>query len=352
MSDIYRYKIDRTLYHWEKEDHKYIAKIKRPNGKWRYFYSQEEYQAYLDNQKKDQTFDPFGFIGSFLETAINAITKTLSPLVDAGRKFVENTASSISDISNAAVSAGQQFVSNLVGDSNDSNVTNADYMYIAKVETNGYTRYFYDQAEYDAYLERQAYQANEPDFMKDIREIPDDEYPTDEENMETINEDYFTDLSNGSYEHTLNCMNCTTAYELRCRGYDVEADVMKLDNTSLSAMDKFYVDPIVETLDSSDVSNMDSVIAQKSGENSRGNLMVYWSSGGGHSMAYEVESDGSLTIYDTQVNRTFSNDPNKRTSPEYTLDYLTDNISNGYFARTDNLELAEGVLSAVVENND
>lgn len=38
------------LYHASRKNHKYIAKVRKPNGKYRYFYTQEEYNTYKNSK--------------------------------------------------------------------------------------------------------------------------------------------------------------------------------------------------------------------------------------------------------------------------------------------------------------
>lgn len=40
-----------TLKHWVWDEHKYIAKVKRLDGSYRYFYDADEYQSYLTKNK-------------------------------------------------------------------------------------------------------------------------------------------------------------------------------------------------------------------------------------------------------------------------------------------------------------
>lgn len=47
--------------HADRKDHKYVAKVKGKNGKYRYFYNKEDYQNYLQEQKSpDKIFDKVG----------------------------------------------------------------------------------------------------------------------------------------------------------------------------------------------------------------------------------------------------------------------------------------------------
>lgn len=112
--------------------------------------------------------------------------------------------------------------------------------------------------------------------------------------------------------YTQNCAWCTYTYELRRRGYDVQAP---LDSGGLFNSDivQFY-DGV--TLDDVKVPEYTTDRKQntinlfkeleKEGNGARGNICVKWddgtgSPGGGHSMAWEVV-DGRAYIIDTQTN--------------------------------------------------
>lgn len=65
------------------------------------------------------------------------------------------------------------------------------------------------------------YQDNEPEFMKNVKNIEPNyngELPSRSQNMERTNPEYTSDP-----DATTNCWHCSTAYDLRKRGYDVSA---------------------------------------------------------------------------------------------------------------------------------
>ena len=253
---------------------------------------------------------------------------------------------------------------------NESNKTN--HKYIAKVKLpNGKYRYFYDQKSYDAYLKRQEYQKNEPSFMKDIPEIDESLELTDDQQMAEINEGYdpYDDA------RSMNCAYCTTAYEMLQRGYDVQAsefdentydaypwgiydwyeggnmeyisstdgravDISSIiDNSSSTNYDQYY-----DAISNDDATPYTADVIEKAIEknnppNSRGNLMVYWENGGGHSMAYEVNDSGKAIIRDCQTNEI------------RTFDQLVEiGVTDVSFMRTDNLEFTEKAMHTVEPN--
>jgi len=199
-----------------------------------------------------------------------------------------------------------------------------------------------------------------------------------EEDLKVINpaRDAFTDASKN------NCMLCTTAYDLRRRGYDVMAGAA--DGKPISALNKWYKDPKVKPVDVASDTHAaaksmidknymagfvpkDKVVEHKNacyelahdknyrkelahntvneiakqGDGARGNLMLTFANGfGGHSVAYEVVG-GKTIIRDAQINRTYS--------PEKSEKYLQRTI-NCIYCRTDNLEInPEAIKEAIRE---
>lgn len=107
--------------------------------------------------------------------------------------------------------------------------------------------------------------------------------------------------SKKSMGHTENCMLCTTALDLKRRGYDVKAGTSP-DGYYAKDLKNWYKEKKDPTM-----GRFNSVIEQlnKQPEGSYGNLMVYWAEGGGHSMFYRIE-DSKPVIYDAQSNKTYS----------------------------------------------
>ena len=105
-----------------------------------------------------------------------------------------------------------------------------------------------------------------------------------------------------------NCSMCTAAMEMRRRGYDVAATAL-VDNggrgLSNEVTDKWFKPPtghlgcyFDEWNDYPEIIN--TVVAEQE-NGARGEINVYWSVGGGHSMFYQIEQ-GKLVVYDTQNN--------------------------------------------------
>lgn len=144
-----------------------------------------------------------------------------------------------------------------------------------------------------------------------------------------------------------NCMLCTTAYDLRRRGYDVSANKASWGYDAEDAT-RWYKN--AEVKEAAERTRFDEATTKKylndtvkalesQGEGARGNLMVQWISGGGHSIAYEVEN-GKVVLYDCQTNTVYK-DPNK----------VLQNTWYAQYMRTDNLEVDFDYVREAVNDN-
>ena len=170
-----------------------------------------------------------------------------------------------------------------------------------------------------------------------------------EEDIKAVNPDFKL----GGYGATNNCFLCTTAYDMRRRGYDVEAKKMNGDGVESRALKSLYKNPVINKISdkdpvtgkrSSNVNvNRQNMINNAKKEitaqgDSRGNIMVMWSTAGGHSMAYEVKH-GALEILDTQCGRVYKGSE---------VDRLLSRTKDIQYARLDNLEIKEKAMKRMV----
>ena len=130
-----------------------------------------------------------------------------------------------------------------------------------------------------------------------------------EEDMKNVNPSY----NKGEWDgYSNNCAWCTYTYELRRRGYDVTAPY---DSDGMTALEiaQFYKDTTVDDFKEVSAGKGSSYQANAAklfdslkdeGNGARGNLSVFWNSGGGHSMAWEVV-DGTPYVLDTQTNTSY-----------------------------------------------
>lgn len=382
-----------------RKKHKYIARVLGKNNKYRYFYVQSEYEEYLagvqkgkfssdykisdserqdiENTKKlekqygDQVYrsaDEYEtqiVKDSVTKSVLNILKKTASKFSKSGK--TTKLSNNILDIPSASLKKDGSKEGKLKRvKSNKNKVTTKPlkgHKYIAKVKiSDGTYRYFYDQDEYNAYLKKKEYQKDSPSFMDEFKKTPVTE--TSEEALAKINPHvdwsysqykYYNDLPDEQVKklkdsgkvsqktvgdtqaYDMNCMNCTTAYELRRRGYNVEAGAWRASNTQYASLENWYEG--VKVKEVKKTNNLIKAIQSDNPPGSRGNLMVQWSNGGGHSMAYEVDSRGKVHILDPQTNSVVDEDK------------LPDLISSAHYARTDNLKLKEGVLDTVAPNH-
>ena len=374
------------LYHREsKQKFKYLDKIKLSNGKWRYIYTEAERRKY--SGKVDAAIDK-GVDQA--KAAVKSVDKKVKDVIDKlSNKQVNNLKFTQA---RGAVKKATNFIRDELGIKIGKETTTEyttvydkptnnnpkERKYVGKVKTaNGEYRYFYSQDDYDEYNERLNYQKNEPEFMKHVRNIDPNDIFTKDENADKVNEAY----NPKDPKHSRNCSNCSAAYELRMRGYDVEAkpvtdgyngrgdrfydyfenaEVLNIygDGSTSVIDEKFAHKYSGGTLTGADVkrykdecdfakndqkytaSAIEKAIKDNNPPGSRGMIDVNWNDGGAHSIIYEVDSSGTVTIRDAQ------------TYDVYPVDKLASKVSKVRICRTDNLQVKEGILNAVRTNSD
>lgn len=377
---------DDFLSHADRKKHKYFAKVELKNGKFRYFYDREEYQEYLRGKKKTLTNKVTKTVSNILDKTFDGKSKTKAQA--KGKKKADKILDKYKDlpsndffllIDKRLITRAIQFIGKLFTKKRDEEKKQKP-KYIAKVQLpNGKYRYFYKQEEYDAYQKRLKYQQNEPDFMKKVKDISDNKVYTAKEDMNKVNETY----SPYEEETSTNCANCSAAYELRRRGYDVEAkanggkddyngrgdrvydyfegaELLAVygDGSTLSHNEEFmkkawdnkitwrdkrkYKDDYNFFIEDQSYTpqSIEKAITNNNPPGSRGFIDVDWKAGSAHSIVYEVDNKGKVTIRDSQ------------TYDEYSLDELAREVKRVRIARTDNLQLKESILDAVVTNVD
>ena len=364
------------LYHW-----KYINKIKTGSG-MRYFYSMDEYRAYLDGLKgvKDK-------IEKYTSTKIGDKTKRFLKKAKSGNKFTRK----LKNIGEKSVDKGRKFAIEkltIIATDKDEEKLAKQYKYLHKEFINGKVRYFYSEDEWDAYQKREEYWDKEPDFMKGLKKSKD--FYTAEEDAILVNPNYESEETQWQY----NCAECSAIYELRRRGYDVESNGMgggfplsetELDNdfklyqnlqkvfdnaigsefyNSDERFDMLYKNAKVQHVPAKDdpISAANAIAAEirKNPPGSRGEIGVVWDGlfAGGHSMVWELDSNNEIHIIDTQVS-------GHGRKVEYNLSTLTRRMENGELSRwfgdgmsgttitrTDNLEFKPGVLGIIRNSED
>lgn len=126
---------------------------------------------------------------------------------------------------------------------------------------------------------------------------------TPDEDMEKINPGF----KNWSDNTKSNCFLCTTAYDLRRKGYDVTANGASEGYDSTAAL-AWYPKASMTRLHSPPNFNKETQQAMmkvfNTPEGGYGNLSVSWKKGGGHSMVYGVEN-GIPVLRDCQTNKVY-----------------------------------------------
>ena len=148
---------------------------------------------------------------------------------------------------------------------------------------------------------------------------------TREEDLARVNPGF----NNFDMNTKMNCMLCTSTYDLRRRGYEVtankasygymeddikewypKAEVKSMYKNDFFKSDvkdraRYYTDPSLKKAEYEKIRKVvDDITSQ--GEGARGNIMVSYMSGIGHSMAYEVNK-GKLEILDCQEGKRYTN---------------------------------------------
>ena len=323
-----------------RKKHKYIARVLGKNNQYRYFYVQSEYEAYLLGVQKGKLSSDYEISDSEREdikntkklekqygdqvyrsadeyevqivkdnvtkSVLDILKKTASKFSKSGK--TKKLQANILDIPSASLKKDARSEGKVKRvKTNKNKVTTKPlkgHKYIAKVKiSDGAYRYFYDQDEYNAYLKKKEYQKNSPSFMDEFKKTPMTE--TSEEALAKVNPHvdwsysqykYYNDLPDEQVKklkdsgkvsqktvgdtqaYDMNCMNCTTAYELRRRGYDVEAGAWRASNTQYASLENWYEGVKVKEVNKTN--NLIKAIQSDNPPGSRGNLMVQWSNGG------------------------------------------------------------------------
>ena len=352
---------DDELMHW-----KYI-KREKINGKWKYYY---DYKSL----KKD------------VKSTLNSISKKSSKLVNSGKKSLSKYVNKPVKSTISKVTSGTK---NIV-----DSVKKRVFKYIAKVPTGDTYRYFYSEKAYQAYLKGKnavdkslnkklnvtpsdTAKANAKGFVSqtlfgnfgkavynlvapalvalqvemttpksfsELKKI--DTKQTNDDHQKNINPKF----DSSTYDYSMNCSFCTAAYDLRKRGYDVEAN-------PISVVESYTIDDIctwykgakkVSNIDvryahEATIKSREDVLSKEdlllkslesNGEGARGHLGLYWYGGGGHDVVWEIEN-GEAIIRDCQTGKIVD-----------VSEYL-DRATSYDYVRVDNLEPTEEILRTV-----
>lgn len=358
MDEIYHaFKLSRRRTDWK--DHKYYAKVRISPKVTRYFYTKSEYQAYLKNkqdnagQKKgDQqtsnspisTKSAAKIPEALLKKSIKNVdestiakgkAKTDESLEKIGSIKIPDLKDKFKDILDSAKS----FIKKLFNETEtetekpetktekkdgsvpkrDSSRERFDKIFDTKlmdkvmkirIESGGKEPSEEKLAEVKENLQNE---------IEDISKMKIKEYDcSEDEDMALVNPFYDTKWTDTDKEYGYkyiyenNCASCSLAYELRRRGYDVEAGAIVQDAPNIYGLAELYslkesdietVSGITQENATSKASDIEKQILEKYGEGSRGQLAVYWRHGGGHSIVWECKN-GKVIVRDCQTNKT------------------------------------------------
>ena len=170
-----------------------------------------------------------------------------------------------------------------------------------------------------------------------------------EEDMAAVNYDRgVKKKTSGTYT---NCGLCTTAYDLRRRGYEVSSTSVKgtpyANGVNRDELESWYKDAKGKSVDlisddeavnynlfGNDAETFKKGLLEQP-DGARGNLVVFWGFGGGHSVAYEIKNR-EVIVLDTQSNTKYEGaalDEFLNTASLYDV-----GGNKSFYLRTDNLE--------------
>lgn len=365
----------------ERKDHKYI-KREWKNGKWRYYYDTPKGKTgMLSNVMISQLTNKnalnsvgakSGMLSNVVTSQItnkhvmdnaavkvvnnqlNMLTKNaqntpVNKLVSAiaiGKKSVENVLGitkeknkiALGVLDNAVIAAGKKAIQNKIAEDERK-----------KKERERLEKESQEQKEFEnkeaERLKQEQRQATEK--LNSVGDLATQKTTLKKsEDQAAVNPYYYTNDD----KYTTNCAYCTAAYDLRRRGYDVEAAAISDDhNNKITKISSWYKDADVVTFNDlvkeygtsgskTSVKEAAEYLEKdllKHGEGSMGHFCIQWRNGGGHDIVWEVEN-GEVIFRDCQTNST-TKDIETYISRGKTFEYF----------RSDNLEIDESILETV-----
>lgn len=383
------------------KNHKYVARVNLPksSGKrknnYLYFYTMAEYQAYLRGKNKvfnSSNSNTSNVISTILtspkrasKTSVTTGERLYSEILsnkstkkkekeksidkkakDYINKYIKKNANKkVSDLKEST-EKGKETVSKLLKNisSGVTNATNKISNIVNKVTKKDSIDDMWKQVMDEKKQNVPKSEKKEPEYetikASSISELPkkSKEY-TDDEDQAAVNPNYLK-----GREYKVNCQYCSTAYEFRKRGYDVEAAPFitgEDDEPTVNEIASWYKDPergamrnlkdrreksikdkISEMLGTyvddrtEAIEYKEDLVAQfkEYGEGARGNLFVAWKTGSGHSLVWEVKN-GEVIIRDCQTNKVED------------IDGVLEISKTFSYIRTDNAEFTDEALKTV-----
>ena len=317
---------DNYLIHWKYVRRERIVGAKKGQNQWRYFYKEGPTNSSSVAVKTKNSFgstlkDKVSSGKKFIESTMDSLDKKVSSLVTSETRYNGKVVTPATEVDDVAQKEAQERLAQTI---KEKLLKNTEKKYKIEQDTE---RTQIREPE----LERQVECLTEKNIFGKYKNNPLPELPlkqnamTLDEDMAVINENY--DRSNP--DTSKNCGLCTLAYDLRRRGYDVEAMEMATDMTVIDTAkcyepirgeEQHYLESIHTTgdivenatgsrsLNGVDGDKLGEYLEQELlgyGEGARGELGVYWTQGGGHSVAWEVENN-MVVIRDCQTNKKYN----------------------------------------------
>lgn len=342
----YNYSDDQKDYLMHVNGFKYIAKIPFKKG-FRYFYTKDEYNAYLNGDK----------ITTSIQQPLQA-TAGIN-LTQRVRTFLNNKKDPALDRTPNFLDKGKSIFKDLTDTVEDKRKELEEARLKKREEEKRKAEEERKKAEEEKRKVEEEKKKTEnrggTEFLDKNLPLKDNMDATSDEDRKEINPNYNT----GEYEYTNNCAYCTASWDLRRRGYDVEANPVPYPNPNTQEEILSWYQPTPEAHDSlehfkdfarynedydyllADPVQVERTLTKdiaKQGDGARGTFLIWFAGGGGHSVAYEVRGD-KVVLIDSQVNETI----NMRDYLQYAKNYT-------YF-RTDNLTPSDKILKTCHSKN-
>lgn len=203
----------------------------------------------------------------------------------------------------------QKETSKKVTDALKNYIEPKDHKYIAKVQLDdGTFRYFYDPNELAAFYKTAEGKIN---YLQGFK-LKKKKESAEDDAIDVNPENRANDGKDRGYSH--NCYSCAIAFDMRRRGYDVQA-IYDTNGENSATYEKAYKGVTVKDW-STDISVekgsngktvrsakiLEKNMIKKYGNNSRGILCVTFKEGWGHGVSWEI-TDNKLHIYDAQIGK-------------------------------------------------
>lgn len=362
------------------DNHKYYRRLdtgKKKNGNtiYRYFYSKDEWDSYAKSANK-ATAQTTKTNQSLISQITSAVTQKISNLGDS---IVQNGKDFVDAAKHATIRLPDKKTRTAMG----REVTEQRYLRLANMKVfktssaEDADKRVEDRKTYSETLKEYTkivsdFAQKEKDaFRKAVSQLPlhfkkQKEEMSDSDNQKVINSDRYYD----SEAYQQNCGYCSLAYDMRKRGYDVEAKPAYWHNNEFDPdaySDKTYyvaasglsnheiekcykgnaqfteVQEIANEMQKRNIAlttnNMIDYVEEslvKQGDGARGILSVAWTYGGGHAINYEVVGN-QVVVRDCQTGKV------------YKMSDFKGLVSQVNYMRTDTLEPNEYMSNYVTD---